>query len=90
MPVRKFRNLQDMEDSSWRSPDDPSLFRVIEETWNFSHSLCPQQFPPGVYRHRSVEEAQELREAWEQENFQRFVARRGMESESAPSTDRTP
>jgi hypothetical protein len=76
MPVRKFRSLQELEDAVWRSPGDPALFRVIEETWSFSDILCPQEFPPGVYRHRSVQEAQELRERWEEANFRRFVARK--------------
>ena len=76
MPVRKFRDLQEMEDAGWRSPGDPALFRAIEETWSFSAVLCPQEFPPGIYRHRSIQEAQELREQWEEANFRRFVARK--------------
>ncbi len=34
------------------------------------------RFPPGVYKHRTVEEAEELRKVWEQANFEAFHARR--------------
>jgi hypothetical protein len=77
MPVRKFRSLQEMEDALWRPSDDPSLAVAIARVWSFADRTCPRRFPPGVYRHRSVEDAQRLRDAWEAANFRAFWARRG-------------
>ncbi len=74
MPVRKFRNLQDMEDSLWRSTDDPSLPRAITRVWDFADRISERRFPPGVHKHRSIEKAQELRDRWEEANFQRYWA----------------
>lgn len=74
MPVRKFRNLQDMEDSLWRSTDDPSLPIAIARVWNFADRISERHFPPGVHKHRCIEEAQELRDRWEEVNFQRYWA----------------
>ena len=77
MPIRKIRDLVEMEDSLWREPGDPALFRAIREVWRFADVTCPRRFPPGVYKHRSVEDAQRLREHWEKENFEAFWDRRG-------------
>jgi len=69
MPVRKFRDVSEMEDTPWREPGDPELFRAIAGVWDFAARTCPRNFPPGVYRHRSIEEAKALREKWEEADF---------------------
>ena len=76
MPVRKFRSVEAMEDSLWREPGDPGLCRAIDRVWRFAAETCPRRFPPGVYRHRSIEEAKQQREVWEQANFRAFWERR--------------
>jgi hypothetical protein len=76
MPVRKFRSLEAMEDSLWREPGDPGLWRAIDRVWRFAAETCPRRFPPGVYRHHSIEEAKQQREVWEEESFRAFWERR--------------
>ena len=76
MPVYKYRHVRDMDDRTWREPGDPGLFRSIRGTWEFARRTTRPHFPPGVYKHRSLEGAEELREAWEQDNFRSFRARR--------------
>jgi len=78
MPVRKFRSLEEMEESLWREPGDPELWRAIQRVWSFAAQTCPRRFPPGVYRHRSVEEAQKQRDLWEEANFRALWERRGV------------
>ena len=83
MPVRKFRSLEEMqamEDSLWREPG-PELWRAIASVWRFAERTCPKRFPPGVYRHRSIEDAQRLREVWEEANFRALWGRRGVKPE---------
>lgn len=75
MPFRKVRSLQELEDSLWREPGDPALWRAIERVWDFAARTCPRQFPPGVYKHRSIEEAQVLRDQWEEQDFRSFWER---------------
>ena len=76
MPVRKFRSVEDMEGNTWYERNDPRLFRAIQTTWEFAQRITQPRFPPGVYKHRTVEEAEELRMVWEQANFVAFHARR--------------
>ena len=42
--------------------------------WNFADRISERHFPPGVHKHRCIEEAQELRDRWEEVNFQRYWA----------------
>jgi hypothetical protein len=79
MPVRKFRSLQEMEDSLWRNPGDPGLWAAIAAVWGFAARTCPRRFTPGVYRHRSVEDAERQRDAWEEADFRAFWQRRGLD-----------
>ena len=83
MPVFKHRHVSEMEDRTWREPGDPALFRAIRATWEFARRTTCPHFPPGVYRHPSILEAEELREAWERANFESFRARRRRSRESA-------
>jgi len=71
MPFRKFRSLQAMEDSLWYEPG-PDLWNAIRRVWDFAERTVPRHFPPGVYKHRSIEEAQVLRDQWEEKDFRLF------------------
>jgi hypothetical protein len=79
MPIRKFRSLEEMEDSLWHEPGDPRLWRAIEAVWSFADRTCPKRFPPGVYKHRSIEDAERLREVWEEAHFRALWERRGID-----------
>lgn len=71
MPVRRIRSLEEMEDSLWREPG-VSLWAAIRRVWEFGARVGKQRFPPGVYKHVSLEAAKALRESWDDENFRRF------------------
>jgi hypothetical protein len=49
---------------------------VGDRVWRFAAETCPRRFPPGVYRHRSIEEAKRQREVWDEANFRAFWERR--------------
>jgi hypothetical protein len=72
MPLIKFGSLEEMDAALWRSSDDPSLLAVIARVWAFADRTCPRRFPPGVYRHRTLQSANEQRDTWEEANFRSF------------------
>jgi hypothetical protein len=76
MPIRKFHHVGEMEDALWYEPGDPALFAAIARVWDFAERTCQPRFPPGVYKHRSIEAMDTLRETWEEANFQAFHERR--------------
>lgn len=75
MPFRKFRSLEAMEDALWHSPGEAALWDAIRRVWEFAERSVPRRFPPGVYKHRSVEEAQAQRDEWEGKDFRAFWER---------------
>jgi hypothetical protein len=76
MPVRKFRDVSEMEDTLWYERTDPALPRAIASVWDFAARMCPLQFPRGVHKYRSIDEADADRERLEEANFVAFQERR--------------
>ena len=77
MPVRKFRDVSEMGDTRWHEPGDPKLFQAMAQVWGLAARMSQMRFPPGVYRHRSLEEAQRCRESWEAAAYEAGRRRRG-------------
>jgi hypothetical protein len=75
MPVRRFRDVSEMEDTLWRERG-AGLYDAIRRSWDFATRTVALRFPPGVYRHRTIEQAEAQREQWAQANFDAFQARR--------------
>ncbi len=75
--VTKYRDVSEMEGNTWLEPGDPRLFRAIRAVWKLASVITRPHFPPGVYKHRSIEDANALQEAWDRANFEAFRARRG-------------
>jgi hypothetical protein len=69
MPVRRFRSVEDMEGPHWYPPGDPALSRAIRRLWGLHARTVRPWFPPGVYRHRSIEDMNALQEQWDEANF---------------------
>ncbi len=76
MPIRKFRHVREMEDTTWYQRTDPALYRAIASVWDFANRTCPLEFPPGVHKYHSIEDADAERERWEDANFRAFQKRR--------------
>ena len=75
MPVTKFRTFDEAEAALWRDARDPDLPAAIDKAWAFSRQLCPVRFPSGVFKHRTIEDAERQREAWEQARVDQLRSR---------------
>lgn len=64
MPLRKLRSLEEAERSLAVEPGTTRLWATVAELWALSARLAPPRFPAGVYRHRAIEDANRLTEAW--------------------------
>jgi len=69
MPVRRFRSVGEMEGPHWYEPGDPVLFRALRRVWALHARTAQPHFPPGIYRHRSLEAMNRLQEQWDEANF---------------------
>jgi len=57
---------------TWLDPGTATLFRATRSVWDFGRRTAGLRFPPGVYRHRSLEEMNRLEEEWVAANFRAF------------------
>jgi hypothetical protein len=71
MPVRKYRRVEDIP-RGWMTPGDPALYRAIEAVWELGRRTVSLRFPPGVYKHRSIERLDQLEREWAEANFRAF------------------
>lgn len=51
-------------------PGSARLYEVIRHVWGLSDQIFPLRFPEGVFKHRSIEDAEALRQQWEDANFE--------------------
>ena len=75
MPVKKYRDISDMPDSNWLEPGSPELMEAMRASWSFAQKTMQPRFPPGVHRHRSIEDLWAQEERWDQANFVRHQQR---------------
>jgi hypothetical protein len=80
MPVRKFRSVEEMPPVEWCEIVDEDCFRRIARLWARSSALSARVYPRGVFKFRSLGEAQQAREQVVQENIDRL--RRERESQT--------
>ena len=62
MPVRKFRNVEEMNVPHWRDAGDPVLIRAMAALWEIGRRTSKRSYPPGVHKHTSVEDMQRTQE----------------------------
>ena len=65
MPVRRLRSLDEAEQSVWLDADHPQLWPAVKDAWTLAERLYYRRFPPGVYKHRTIEEANHQTDLWE-------------------------
>jgi hypothetical protein len=63
MPVRKFRSVADMPQTPL-PPLDPRNIKLACDLSAAATRMRPVRIPAGVYKHRSLEDAQRLRHVW--------------------------
>jgi hypothetical protein len=71
MPVRRFRSIEEMKRTRWRAPGDPELYASIRLVWTFGRRTQPRRFPPGVFKHRSIEDLNAQTRRWHAAGRQR-------------------
>ncbi|MGH9795090.1 MAG: hypothetical protein ACRD5G_09975 [Candidatus Acidiferrales bacterium] len=88
MPVYKFRSLDEMRRAQWLRPDDPRLPLVIRLVWHRAWEMAGSYVPPrGLFKFRSMEEANAHRTAWEDDRIARIQRHRAKPSRPVSADD---
>ena len=65
MPVYKYKTFEEAERALWNFNLDEAYFSRVAELWEFANTLCPITYPKGIFKYRSIEEANRQRYEWE-------------------------
>ena len=65
MPIRRLRSLDEAEQSVWLESADQRLWPTVKDVWTLADRLYRRRFPPGVYKHRTMDEVNRQTDLWE-------------------------
>lgn len=63
MPIKRYRSIEEVPAPERRDPSDPEFLERLFAFLSSPPRRLPPLFEPGIYKYRSVEEANEAREA---------------------------
>ena len=67
MPVYKYKTFEQAERALWNLHPDAAYYKIVAELWNFANKLRPMRYPRGIFKFRTMEEANKQREDLELE-----------------------
>ncbi len=65
MPVYKFKTCEEAERALWNFHPDERHFERVKKLWNFANELSPIRYPRGIFKFKTIEEANAHRDAVE-------------------------
>lgn len=90
MPVYRYKSHEDARRAQWRKPGDPQIGPTLRALLSLSSALTDGLAPPrGLFKFRSIEEANAHRDAWERERIRQIRAKVAAQNDAAASTEPT-
>jgi hypothetical protein len=68
MGIEKFKTFEEAERALWCFKPDAEYYKRVAELWKAANRLCPPDFPSGIFKYRTIEEANKQKEEWILEN----------------------
>jgi len=68
MPIYKFKTFEQAERALWNFNPDERYYERVEELWDFANELNPIDYPRGIFKFQTIEEANRQRESIETEH----------------------
>lgn len=70
--IQKFSTFEEAEEALYCFEPDQEYFERVARLWDFADTLCPRKCVRGIFRYRSIQEANEEAEAWLHPNAKRI------------------
>lgn len=65
MPVYKYKTFSDARRALWKFSPDEAYFKQVEELWETANKLNPIKYPRGIFKFKTISEANEHRRRFE-------------------------
>jgi len=72
MPLQKFKTPEEAEKALICRKPDAAYFERLARLYQLSDELSPRKYPRGIFKYRSIEEANDEAHRWEMENALRL------------------
>jgi hypothetical protein len=72
MPIYKYKTFEEAERALWNFHPDETYFRKVADLWSFANRLSPISYPTGIFKFRSLEEANKHGDQWELEHAKKI------------------
>jgi hypothetical protein len=67
MPVYKYKTFEAAERALWTFRPDADTWQNIADLWAFADQLAPITYPRGIFKFRTIEEANRHRDEYERQ-----------------------
>ena len=61
MPIYKYKTFEEAERALWNFNPDERYYDRVAELWEFANELNPIQYPRGIFKFKTFEEANKHR-----------------------------
>jgi uncharacterized protein len=68
MPVYKYKTFEEARQGLWCKEPDRAYFRELNSLFALADGLSPSKYPSGVFKYRTIEEANKERDEWDLSN----------------------
>lgn len=65
MPIYKYKSFEEAEKALWNIKPDANYFERVSELWEFADKLNPIKYPQGIFKFKTIEQANQHRDAIE-------------------------
>jgi len=68
MAVYKYKTFEQARQGLWCKEPDGTYFRALNSLFALADGLSPSKYPSGVFKYRTIEEANKQRQEWDMSN----------------------
>ncbi len=76
MPICKYKSFEEADKVHWNLNPDENYYQRIAELWEFANKLSSIEYPKGIFKFKTIEEANQHRDNIEIAHAKQLRAKR--------------
>ena len=76
MPVYKYKTFKEADYALWNFHPDEAYYKQVADLWDFADKLNPIRYPPGIFKFKTIEEANRHRKEFEMAHAKKLRQKR--------------